>query len=430
MAIPKTIQEIVNWRLCIGCGACAYACPDAKVSMVDAWEEGLRPQVANNDCDSCTDCLSVCPAFEVDYPKIRKAVDKAKGSTEFPETDSFGIAQEWGPVTGIWEGHATNNEIRFKGSSGGALTALSLYCLEREGMHGVLHIGQDTDNPIRNKTRLSRSRKEILANAGSRYSPASVCDSLDLVENSPSPCAVIGKPAEITAARKAALLRPALQSKIGVTLSFFCAETPSTAGTAKLLDVHNINYRDLKNLRYRGNGWPGHFSPVLKNKADPAFKMTYRESWAQLQASRPWATQIWPDGSGELADISCGDPWYQEPDGKNPGSSLIVTRTATGKRIVEAAVREGYLDLVSAEPWKVTKSQQGLLEKKRVIWGRLLAMKLFGIPTPKHLGMNLFTQWRKLSSKTKCISILGTIRRIITRKLYKKQNPSTTGRSL
>lgn len=421
MALRKTIQDIVDWRLCIGCGACAYACTENKVSIVNVWNEGLRPQIANRDCEACDDCLKVCPSAKVDYPRIRKAINEAKGSTEFPKGDDFGIAKEWGPVTGIWEGHATDNEIRFKGSSGGALTALSLYCIENEGMHGVLHIGQDPDNPILNKTRLSRSREQVLANAGSRYSPASVCDRLDLVENAPSPCVVIGKPAEITAARKAALLRPALQSKLGITLSFFCAETPSTTGTAKLLDEHDIDYRDLKSLRYRGNGWPGHFSPVLKHNEQPVFKMTYRDSWAQLQASRPWAAQIWPDGSGELADISCGDPWYKEPDGKNPGSSLIVARTATGKRIVESALREGYLQLSPAEPWKVTNSQQGLLDKKRVIWGRFLAMTLFGIPAPKHCGMNLFTQWLKLSPKSQCLSIIGTIRRIMKRKLYRRQ---------
>jgi coenzyme F420 hydrogenase subunit beta len=249
-----------------------------------------------------------------------------------------------------------------------------------------------------------------------------VCDRLDLVENAPSPCAIIGKPAEIVATRKAAMLRPALASKLGVTLSFFCAETPSTSGTANLLEKHGVDFRELKSLKYRGNGWPGHFAPILKGNDQPAFQSTYRESWAQLQASRPWATQIWPDGSGELADISCGDPWYIEPDGKNPGQSLVIARTETGKRIVENAIRDRYLNLTPAEPWKITKSQEGLLRKKGAIWGRRLILSLFGLPKSQFDNLDLLRPWLKLPLIDKIRSTVGTARRVFTRGLTKRRS--------
>ncbi|MBV33372.1 MAG: hypothetical protein CMK36_08075 [Porticoccaceae bacterium] len=41
--------------------------------------------------------------------------------------------------------------MRFKGSSGGALTALSLYCIDRERVHDVLHVGQSPENPTLDK---------------------------------------------------------------------------------------------------------------------------------------------------------------------------------------------------------------------------------------------------------------------------------------
>ena len=49
------------------------------------------------------------------------------------------LGKEWGPITGIWEGYATDPETRFRGASGGVLTALAAYALEVLGMHGVLH---------------------------------------------------------------------------------------------------------------------------------------------------------------------------------------------------------------------------------------------------------------------------------------------------
>jgi coenzyme F420 hydrogenase subunit beta len=145
----------------------------------------------------------------------------------------------------------------------------------------------------------------------------------------------------------------------------------------------------------------------------------YKEAWPFLQAFRPWSAQLWPDSSGELADITCGDPWYQEPDGKNPGFSLVVARTKRGGEIIERAVAAGYLILRSAEHWKLVKSQSGLLAKKGEIWGRRLALRLFGLPVTRFTGLDLWHCWRQLSFEEKLRSTLGTVRRILTRKLYR-----------
>lgn len=412
----RKLSDVVDWRLCVGCGACAYICPDKGVELVDFFAEGIRPVVTKDDCGGCRECLAVCPVVESDFSAGKAVRADPEAGAELNDPD---FRNDWGAVLEIWEGHAVDEEIRFKGSSGGALTALSAYCIEKLGMHGVLHIAQDPDDPIRNRTQLSRTREELLAATGSRYSPASVCNHLEWVEQAPTPCVIIGKPAEISAVHNARKLRPALDAKTGVTLSFFCAESPSTAATDALLKKMGANSESLADLKYRGNGWPGHFAPVLKGQSEPVGKMTYRESWAFLQAYRPWSVHLWPDGSGELADISCGDPWYEEPDGENPGFSLVVVRTERGREIVKGAMEAGYLKLTRAEPWKLVKSQRNLLGKKGAVWGRLQAMKLFGLPVPGFKGVSLFACWWKLPIKDKLKSTIGTARRIFTRKLTK-----------
>jgi coenzyme F420 hydrogenase subunit beta len=412
----KQLTDIVDWRLCLGCGACAYICPDARVQLVDFFAEGIRPVVAAGDCGDCVLCLDVCPALHTDF-RLEATPTKSRPRNEPAIND--GVTKDWGRVLEVWEGHACDEEIRFKGSSGGILTALAVYCVEQAGMHGVLHTGQDPVDPIRNRTRLSRTRSELLAVTGSRYSPASVCDGLGLVEAAPSPCVIIGRPSEIAAVRNAARLRPELDRNVGVILSFFCAESPSTRGTVELLEKLGVDPASVCDLRYRGHGWPGHFAPTRAGDTGPCRKMTYSQSWEFLQAYRPWSVQFWPDGSGELADISCGDPWYEAPDGKNPGFSLVVARTERGCEIIAAAMAAGCLSLRPAERWKLAKSQSGLLAKKGSIWGRRLAMRLFGLPITRFIGLDLWHCWKPLAAEEKLRSTLGTIRRIITRKLYR-----------
>lgn len=408
----RHVGDIADWRLCLGCGACAYICPSQDVKLVDFLQEGIRPVVDESRCGDCQQCLQVCPAVETDFGALRSGVQQAIGS------DEAEFHNEWGEILEIWEGHAADESIRFKGSSGGVLTALSAYCLEKLGMEGVLHIGQDPTDPIRNRTLLSRTRDELVATTGSRYSPASVCDRLDWVEDAGGPCAIIGKPAEISAVTNARKLRPRLDQNIGVTLSFFCAESPATAGTAALLNSLGVSPETVSDLRYRGNGWPGEFATSQKGHLAP-IRQSYAESWAFLQAYRPWSVQLWPDGSGELADISCGDPWYEKPDGVNPGFSLVVVRSERGRALLRGAIDAGYVTLRLADKWKLTASQGGLLKKKAAVWGRLLAMRVCGLPVPNYLNSFLFECWLKLPMREKLQSTLGTFRRIITRQLYR-----------
>ena len=410
MSKLRTIEEVVDWRLCIGCGACTWACREENIRMVDLVEEGLRPVRAKTECGDCDACLQVCPVVETPSDILFREAQRSPNELE----------KDWRRIEAIYEGHATDENIRFRGSSGGALSALAIYCMEQLEMEGTLHIGQDHDDAIRNSTRLSRTPDEVLEACGSRYSPASVCDGLELVENASRECVIIGKPAEIAATRKAMAMQPTLSENVGVTMSFFCAETPPTRATKELCKNFSVDPGKVSYLRYRGLGWPGYFT-TQENDLPEVEHQIYHESWAFLQSFRPWSTQLWPDGTGELADITCGDPWYEEPDGKNPGFSIIVARTERGKSIIEGAISSGYIAAKPAEEWKLIESQKGLLKKRASIWGRRLSAKLFRIPVTEFRNNTLYHSWKGLGIKDKLRSTLGTVRRIITRRLYKRK---------
>jgi len=349
------------------------------------------------------ECAKVCPAIQT--------------SRYQPTDDRLGGFQAGlGPILEVWEGHAIDPETRFAGSSGGALTALARYGLEAGDMHGVLHVGQHPKDSLRNQTFMSYSYEELVGKAGSRYAPASICDHLKKVEDAPKQCVVIGQPSEITALRKAQAIRPGLDSKVGIALSFFCAGSPAINGTKALLEARGIDPSSVERLRYRGYGWPGLFSVWRKGEEKPALEMTYAESWAFIQSYRPWGVHLWPDGGGEAADISCGDPWYRKVEEGESGSSLIIARTERGRDYVRAAAAAGYLEIKASSVEKVVISQKNLLKKKGAIWGRIFGMKALGIPVPEHEDSGLFSMWRRLSFKEKLGSTAGTIRRLRSKK--------------
>jgi coenzyme F420 hydrogenase subunit beta len=380
--------------------------------MGDALAYGRRPFIKKEGSKETGEALAVCPGVSLEH-----RVDA---------NDPGLIAKlfaAWGPVREVFEGFASDDEVRFAGSSGGVATALALYCIQVEGMKGVLHSAERKDRPLFNHTRMSRSRGQLLEAAGSRYAPASPCDGLYLIEESNGHCVFIGKPCDVAGVQFAKKVRPALNSKLGATIAIFCAGVPSTMGSLELL--RRVGIRDVdsvKELRYRGNGWPGHWTATYEQKdgVKQTKKMSYYDSWGFLQRYRQWRCYICPDHSGEFADIAVADPWYREIEEGEPGRSLIIARTKRGQDIIKHAADAGYITIASADPTILPRSQPELLKSRGALWARLPVLRLMGVPVPKYRGFSLFPFWLELSFNKKVQSVFGTVRRVFVKKLRKR----------
>lgn len=404
----KDIRDVAEGHLCTGCGTCAYLEP-ATITMVNITSKGLRPLIADGASTQAA-TLAACPGaglahnFDRDDPEL---------VAELRDT--------WGPVLTIWEGYASDDAVRAAGSSAGAATVLATHCLENENMAGVLHVGAQPAVPFLNETIFSTSRDELFAATGSRYAPASPCDRLDLIEQSNRPCVFIGKPCDVAGAQAARKVRPALDANLGLTIAVFCAGTPSTEGTLEMLramGVHDLD--DLSDLRYRGNGWPGLATATTADGQRQT--LTYEQSWGDiLQKHRQWRCYVCADHTGEFADVAVGDPWYHEVDGSDPGRSLIVARTAKGRRIVEAAIEAGLLTAWVVSPDLLPRSQPNLEVTRGAVWGRIVVSRLFGAFAPRYRNMPMFRVWmRSLTWREKVGSTGGTARRVFRKGLRER----------
>jgi coenzyme F420 hydrogenase subunit beta len=325
------------------------------------------------------------------------------------------LQRSWGPVLEIWEGYATDEEIRYSGSSGGIATALAMFCLENGYACGTLHIEAKKENPLLNTPAFSRSRSELLARTGSRYSPAAPCERFDRIQGAKSACVFIGKPCDVEALRKFQSISPELEKKIGLAISIFCAGTPSTAGTYKLLDCLGVKAEDVSEIRYRGCGWPGMTTVKIKNSGEIR-QISYEESWGSILCNySQFRCHLCPDSTGEFADISCGDPWYRKVQQGELGRSLVLVRTERGRNILKEAQRADYLTLEPVGFDVLPHSQRALLRRRRHLWGRLLVMRIMHIPVPYFEGVPLFSNWLTSPVIEKARSIIGTFSRIFRR---------------
>ncbi|MCP5066983.1 MAG: coenzyme F420 hydrogenase [bacterium] len=383
--------------------------------MVDTLDYGRLPRHRSSSCGPETgdDALAVCPG-----------VGLAHSSEVSSKDERSDLAPAWGPVLGLWEGHAVDPEIRFAGSSGGVASALALHAIEQNGKHGLCHIDARRDIPYLNGSVLSTCREEILAATGSRYAPASPCEGLNRVEDAPGACVFVGKPCDVAATHKARAIRPKLDEKLALTIGIFCAGTPTLEGSLEMMNALGASDpQRVQSVRYRGRGWPGNASVVYDDaEGEKCGEMTYAESWGEiLQKHRLWRCHICADHSGEFADIAVGDPWYRTVQEGELGSSLIVVRTQRGLEALRAAIRDGYVEASRVEDHLLPDSQRNLLRNRGAIWGRLWALRVSGIPVPRYRGMPMFRFWlSELNLRQKLASFVGTIRRIGRRQLTRR----------
>lgn len=409
----KDVKSVAEYQLCSGCGACAFMDPK-HVRMVDDPRCGRRPVVVSSHREKREDrlnALKVCPGVRLKRP--------------VPEGDAIhAFLPAWGVVNRACEGHALDEEIRYHGSSGGAATALALHCLKNKGFTGVLHTAGRSDIPYLNETVVSVSREDLLKRTGSRYAPSSPCDGLQKILDMPGKFVFIGKPCDVAAMKKIMNIRPDVADKIGLTIAFFCAGVPSTQGTLDLMKSVGVeDASSVTSLRYRGQGWPGRWKVHFKTEMGEELRdLSYLDSWKFLSKHKQWRCNICPDHVGEYADIAVGDPWYRTPKEGELGSSLILSRTKKGLKTLEEAAAADLLHLEEREASYVFQSHPSQPVNLGMLFGRLLGLRLVGVPVPIYQGFRNFGFWvSALSASEKYQSIIGASLRVLRRGLFKRK---------
>ena len=126
---------------CIGCGACAAACPTQAIEMRRDESDFLYPAVIADKCISCGKCTRICPILSPSAPR-----------------PPHNLA--------VFSGHYASPEKTLKSASGGFVSALSEAVIHGEGVvYGVCYDETFSRAIYRRADRLS----QLEAMKGSKY---------------------------------------------------------------------------------------------------------------------------------------------------------------------------------------------------------------------------------------------------------------------
>lgn len=290
----------------------------------------------------------------------------------------------FGDYLEAWKAWAASPEARFRGSSGGVLTALSEWLLT-SGHASKVTGARAAADPRRSVPVTITTREEALRSAGSRYTPVPAAGNPDVRD---SKAAVVGKPCDIAAVR--ALTAPSEDGVTPLLLSFFCAGTPSALATDALVAAAGLSEEFVPDeLRYRGYGWPGEFTVT---QGDQNHSLSYRDSWGRvLGRTLQWRCKICVDATGEQADIVAADFWRSDAAGfpvfdETEGVSALIARTARGRGVIHAAIEAGVLETEPLNVDDLSEVQPLQVQRRTHLLARIVGSLAGGRIPPRYPG--------------------------------------------
>lgn len=323
-------EDIERGDLCLGCGLCVGG-SDA-VDLVLSSRGFYYPRWRLDRRAAADEVLRICPGVNV--LSAEKWSDAAK---------------LWGRVQSCFIGWASDEAVRYRGASGGGISAVAIALLDNGIVDCVLQVAPSSSDPFKNDAVVSCSRDDVLRGAGSRYGPGSPLSKLRSVIESGQRCALVGKPCDIVGAKL--LVRELRENGVNLIepyyISFFCGGMPSLLGTEKLIESMGLLKDSVMDFRYRGDGWPGAARAQCQDGA--VHRMDYADSWGRvLNKYLHFRCKLCPDSIGDEADIVFGDAWYSSEAGgpifcEAPGRSFVLVRNAAGGGLIECAVKSGAL---------------------------------------------------------------------------------------
>lgn len=383
---------------CCGCGLCESV---GKSKLLKDEKGFLVPKENFKDFDEF--CSKICPSSGVQCDQLEKT-------------------NIWGKNHSVNIAYSTNDNIRFKASSGGVLTSLCCYLIDNKKVDAIIHTGEDKSNPIATVTLCSESIEEILNGCGSRYSSSTPLKEIEKYLETGKKYAFIGKPCDVTALRNYSRIDKRINESFIYMFSFFCAGAPSERANLLLLEKMGCNKEECSSLTYRGNGWPGYATGIDKNGEH---KLLYKDAWGEtLGRDIRLMCRFCLDGIGELADISCGDAWkldenmkpiFEESDGQN----VVFCRSDKGEKLFREACSAGYIFSKIYENYEneLKYSQAYQFQRRATMNDTINALKLYRKPFPNYDKKVLKSYSKNLKLKSKFKRFYGTIKRLKEGKL-------------
>lgn len=178
-------------ELCNRCGTCV-GLSEGKIRFDNREGRDLPRVVEELTPDQYDRIWNACSGAFFNFPEYR---------TRFFEK-SPGFHAYTGPYQELFIGHATDPALRSAGASGGILSSVLIYLLEKKRIDGAVITRMSKQTPWLTEPFIATTREEILEGAQSKYIITSVNEILSHSSEFNGKLAWVGLPGQVQSIRK------------------------------------------------------------------------------------------------------------------------------------------------------------------------------------------------------------------------------------
>ncbi|MBK7978555.1 MAG: Coenzyme F420 hydrogenase/dehydrogenase, beta subunit C-terminal domain [Ignavibacteriae bacterium] len=394
------VTEIVDKDLCVRCGACDPACP----ANIIKFDDQAFPYITKEeDCISnCVRCIKVCPGKVVDFNTW--------------DDEMFGMRPHPESITGIVRksmvGYSVNEDIREKGASGGIVTQLLTYMLDKKIIDGALVLSSGVDeNGYHLKPMIARTKEDLRKAARSKYLLIPHLEQIREIENVEGNYAIVALPCHIHAIKKYQKVSKKLRERLKFIIGLYCNVAYEPYLLDDLIELSGYKKSDIINAEFRAGEWPGYIELTLRS-GEVVRPFKFEEIKDAINSLKLFYTagrcNLCIDFSAEYADISVGDPWLRGKDGNylyKEGWTTILTRTEIGDEMIDNAVNDGYIKVVDL-PLKtyMMNFEKNAIYKRNFVPKNINLRNAFNIPSPEY--SRPFKKFKKSSYLVASVKII------------------------
>ncbi|MEA3445433.1 MAG: Coenzyme F420 hydrogenase/dehydrogenase, beta subunit C-terminal domain [Bacteroidota bacterium] len=369
----EKLKKVMNSELCNRCGSCV-GLSDGKI-IFENKEGKYLPKITSEISDALANRLWVaCTGQEFDFPHFREVFYK--------KTSHY--HEYIGAYENIYIGHSKNEKIRRNSASGGIISTVLIYLLEKGLIDGAVCLRMSPHTPWLSEAHIATSKEEILEAAQSKYTISSVNEILGEVEKFKGKLAYVGLPPQVQSIRKLQEINDPSVKPIKYIFGPFYGNTLYFSSIISFLKSYKVkDYKEIKKLYFRHGEWPGNMRIELSSGRILELKKFHANYLIPFHILKN--SLYCTDFTNEYTDISGGDAWAPVYEDRGKGFSMIITRSENGHQIIADMIKDGWLnaDLLN-ESEAIEMHSHGYDFKKRGSFIRIKFRKLFGKSIPNY----------------------------------------------
>ena len=370
--------------VCTGCSACTEACVfeknNEKPLQLTVNKKNLNvPRINAEACRKCMMCFRVCPS-------------EAKNISSEISFENY-----INKLGNCYYGYSLDFEHRFESATAGIVTETAAYLLDTKHVDGVVSSYQNEDNEI--ITEIFTDSAEVKKTRGSIYRQVPVLNGIlkKIESGNFKKLLFIGLPCQIAGLKMLLKINKQFAKIDFIFISLFCKQTK----TEEFSDYERkiLKAKPNEKINYRGQGWTG-VTSVKSGQSLPFTNIKFSLMWGSF-AFTPDYCFACCDPLGANADISVGDAWLKEYYSDKAGSSVFITNSEKGRKIIEeiAAAKKIFIknetkeNIIKSQDLSYIKFKTSNIGERIAFFGNLKNCKRYP------LRFKILFYWIKLNKK-------------------------------